>query len=394
MESRHRASEKPIRVWSLNGRFLTQPRSGVQRYAREIIRCLDAHLDSGHPLTERLKLEILLPSAGELSDAFKNIDVRRVGHLSGHLWEQIELPAHARGHILSLCNTGPVVRRDQIVCIHDLNTRTYPSSYSRSFRLLYRGLLPVIGRAARSIVTVSQYSAKQLAQHRICPHNKITIIPNGHEHAARWAPTHSPITQTNASLETVVLMGSTIPHKNARLLLGMADRLADAGLKLAVVGNPDASVFNGCEVNVNASNVIWLGRISDNELAALLRDCLCLAFPSFEEGFGLPLLEAMAVGSPIVASDRASIPEICGDAAIYASPECADQWLDRFVQLRRLPELRIRLIERGRRRLNHYRWVRSAEQYLFAMASLDGFHQTATKEQKNPIAQHAHPERL
>jgi len=116
-------------------------------------------------------------------------------------------------------------------------------------------------------------------------------------------------------------IGSAAPHKNVGLVLDMADRLAEAGLRIAIVGMSDSRVFKSGPTSAKARNVHWLGRISDGELVALLGDSLCLAFPSLTEGFGLPALEAMAVGCPVVVSDRASLPEVCGNAALFAPPD-------------------------------------------------------------------------
>jgi glycosyltransferase involved in cell wall biosynthesis len=102
-----------------------------------------------------------------------------------------------------------------------------------------------------------------------------------------------------------------------------------------------------------------------------MRDSLCLAFPSFVEGFGLPPVEAMALGCPTIVSNTSCLPEICGDAALYASPIDADEWFERFLQLRHDSRLRRSLIERGYQRAKRYRWARSAELYLEVMAQSD-----------------------
>ncbi|MEY9324876.1 glycosyltransferase family 4 protein [Sinorhizobium fredii] len=359
------------RSWTINGRFLAQPVTGVQRYAFEIVHALDELLLEQSALVRGLRIELLVPLEARVP-SLKAISSRTVAPMYGQLWEQTALATHVRGGLLSLCNTGPLSVRKQILCIHDLNTRIYPQSYSLPFRLLYRSLIPILGRRVATVATVSDYSAGELVRHRICRPAKITVIPNGHEHAARWRPRHSQTTRSVSGRNTIVVIGSAIPHKNTGLIIGMAERLASVGLRIAVVGMSDDRVFKAEGRQVSISNVTWLGRLSDEELAALLQDCLCLAFPSFVEGFGLPPLEAMAIGCPVVASNRASLPEICARAALYASPEDPEAWFDRFMQVRNMPDVRETMIGLGRARASNFQWKTSAARYLEAMARLDG----------------------
>lgn len=368
-----------IRRWSINGRFATQSPTGVQRYAAEILRALDELLDVGHRAALGLELELLVPGNVQARLQLGAIAVRRVGRLTGHAWEQLDLPRHVQGGLISLCNTGPLAVGKQIVCIHDVNTRTYPTSYTLPFRVLYRGLHPALGHRVAAVATVSQYSARQLARYDIALADKITIIPNGHEHVKRWMPRHSAATLEAAGSKTVVVIGSRAPHKNVDLLLALAPQLARSGIRIAVVGARDTRVFAPAHGDKESSEILWLGRLSDSELAALLRDALCLAFPSFEEGFGLPPLEAMALGCPVVTSDRASMPEICADAALFASPEEPKAWLEQILRLSSDADLRADLVARGQRRAQFYSWRQSAFMYLDAMARLDDVHASSER---------------
>lgn len=359
------------RKWAINGRFLTQPVTGVQRYAHEIVCALDRHLIDDHPHARGLSIDLIVPGDCPSPPVLRAIRTRVVGAASGHAWEQSKLPGLVRSGLLSLCNTGPLLLRKHIVCFHDVNTRLCPASYSLPFRSLYRVLLPGLGRTAARIATVSRYSADQLVHYGISTTDKIVVAPDGHEHALAWTPNHSPITRAAAGPTTVVVIGSPAPHKNMGLIVGIAHELAAAGLRVAVAGMRDSRVFNAGGPPANAPNICWLGRLSDAELAALLEDSLCLAFPSLAEGFGLPALEAMTLRCPVVASDRASLPEVCGDAALYASPFDGNAWLDCFLRLRADPNLRQALVARGKARAAFYSWGKSAEAYLQAMADVD-----------------------
>ncbi|MER8917046.1 glycosyltransferase family 4 protein [Mesorhizobium sp. M0761] len=360
------------RQWTINGRFLSQPTTGVQRYAGEIVRALDALFAEQAPLTRGLELRLHCPP-GSSDIAINSIERCEIGSRGGHLWEQTRLAASLRGGgLLSLCNTGPLLSRKHIVCIHDANVWNAPQSYSLRFRTSYKALLPCLGKTACSISTVSNFSLGELVRLGIVPERRAFVAPNGHEHVLRWKPEHSAATRLAASRETIVMIGGAAPHKNVKLILDMAGRLGKAGLKIAVVGMSDSDIFKTGSARAEAQNIHWLGRISDNELAALLMDSLCLAFPSLTEGFGLPVVEAMALGCPVVVSERASLPEVCRNAALYAAANDPQAWFDRFMGLRNSKALRVQFMGKGKARALAYSWRASALRYLQAMALADG----------------------
>jgi glycosyltransferase involved in cell wall biosynthesis len=360
------------RRWTINGRFLTQPVTGVQRYGREILRALDQHLAHDHPLSRDLELDVLVPGNCPLDVALSTIAVRTTMAGQGYIWEQAILPRNASAGILSLCNTGPILARRQIVCIHDANTRIVPQSYSWTFRWAYGVLLPVLGRTAKMTTTVSAFSAAQLEESGIAPRGRVEVVHDGHEHALRWVPRITPATKQVSSANTIVVIGSRAPHKNIGLLLGLAPQLAAEGLRLAIVGMENGRVFSGGGPAIDAENVVWLGRLTDGEIAEVLRQAMCLALPSLTEGFGLPAAEAMALGCPVAVSNCGSLPEICGEAALYAAPDDPDGWLHNFKRLRDEPALRQSLKRAGLPTVARYSWNRSAERYLELMARVDG----------------------
>jgi glycosyltransferase involved in cell wall biosynthesis len=348
--------------FAVNGRFLSQDMTGVQRYARNVVAALDASLSAAGQ-----KASLIAPRGADAM-ALQAIDIVRSGRLSGHGWEQIELPQLWPGRLLNLCNTAPAMKGDQIVCIHDANVFTAPESYGRGFRTAYRALQPLLARRSARIATVSQASARQLARHLPLRAADIAVLPNGHEHALAWDPAKSDrargllAARADAERPFVLALGSRGRHKNLALLVKIAPRLADLGLDVVIAGG-GGGIFAE-EQLPHAANVRLLGRVSDDDLAFLLERALCLAFPSWTEGFGLPILEAMARGCPVVSSDRASMPEVCGDAALLASPADPAAWVGHVRLLAESPALRQELSERGRGRLPLFSWRSTAEGYL------------------------------
>lgn len=367
-----------MRHWAINGRFLAQPVTGVQRCAYEIVQALDDALWDDHPFAKGLDVRLVVPRGIRHFLNLRRIHVIETGRKSGRLWEQMDLPRAAPNGLVSLCNSGPIGHRRHIVCIHDLNTRIVPESYSWPFRAFYRVFVPALSRRAMLVSTVSQYSANQLEHFNVCDRSKIRVIPNGSEHACRWMAAHSEKTRKVAGKRTILTFGSSAPHKNLELMLLIAPDLERMGLQLAVIGGGDPRVFSGRNMprGFVSPNITWLDRISDDELAALIEDCLCLAFPSLTEGFGLPPVEAMARGCPVVISNCASMPEVCGTSALYAAPDDPAAWIRQFERLLHDQGLRASLVQRGPIEAARHSWSKSAELYLRCMAECDGFDAT------------------
>ena len=206
--------------WAINGRFLTQRMTGVQRYAYEIVVALDGILAQNVGLTGYVPMRLLLPPGVETTPVLSKIGICRTRFGSGHGWDQLVLPFYAGAGVLSLGNFGPVLARNNIVCIHDANVFIQPESYSRSFGLAYRALLPLVGKQASRVATVSRFSADMLVEYGVCQREKIFIAPNGHEHALRWDAGRARIPLLRALKRPyVLLLGSTAKHKNVDAVL-------------------------------------------------------------------------------------------------------------------------------------------------------------------------------
>ena len=352
--------------FALNGRFVGQPQTGVQRYARSVAGAMDRRLGAAGDRA------VILAPVGTPDPHLGAMPLREIGPGDGQAWEQGTLPARWGGRLLNLGNTAPAGKRDQVVCIHDANVFEMPDSYGRAFRTLYRTLQPAIARRAARIATVSGDSARQIARHLPVLARDVAVLPNGHEHALAWDPGRAwkasvglADFRRGGTRPFVLAIGSRARHKNLALMAILAPRLAERGIDVVVAGGRGA-VFNAVET-AGAPSLFELGDVTDDDLAYLLDEALCLAFPSWTEGFGLPIVEAMARGCPVVSSNRASMPEVCGDAAILASPDDPEAWLAAIARLAGSEDLRRDFAGRGRERVGRFSWDTTAAGYLDLM---------------------------
>lgn len=345
--------------FAINGRFYGQPLTGVQRYARQVAQAMDASLArQGHTA-------VVLTPRGVDVPAMTGLVHRPIGPGSGHLWEQTTLPVRWGGRLLNMCNTAPASRVDQVVCIHDVNVFKAPQSYSRAFRTVYRALLPLLASRVVRVATGSYDTVSKLAAHLPIRASDIAVLRSGHEHALAWDPRRSTLGDAPRARPYVLALGSRAKHKNIGLLISIAPALDALGLDLVVAGG-SSGIFADVDEKTHP-NMHRLASVSDDDIAYLMDHALCLAFPSFTEGFGLPIVEAMARGCPVVSSDRDSMPEVCGDAALLAAPDNAAAWAAHVSALAKSPDLRADLAGRGREQASLFSWKETAEGYLSLM---------------------------
>jgi glycosyltransferase involved in cell wall biosynthesis len=356
----------------LNGRFLNRPMTGVERFALELSRALRAALsERGLP-----ELEVVVPAGADVEEAAASLDmpgpIHALGRLHGHAWEQVDLVrATPEAWLLNLCNTGPMARRRQMLVIHDAQFVLHPESYSFVFRSWYRTMLMVAARRAEAVFTVSNFSKTQLERFGIVPRGKAHVLRSGIDHLDVVEPDRSILATHGLDGRPYLLaIGSLAPHKNLAMLV---DAFVSANLPeidLVVAGGGNSRVFQGAGLR-EAANIRYLGRVSDGELKALYGAAHAFACPSLSEGFGLTPLEAMRMGCPVVATTGGAVPEICGDAAVYADPHDPAAW---SAALRRIVEdaaLRTSLAARGRKRAATFTWQGAAQQLLGVIASLE-----------------------
>lgn len=358
----------------VNGRFLTQPVTGVQRYAIELVKQWDVLLEAEREAAggeARHEVKLLVPPGAASDLRLSRIEVRLTGAdgwATGHLWEQLVLPWHARdGWLVNLCNTGPLLKRRQAATIHDSAVFAYPASFSFAFRNAYKVIQRGLGVMAGVIVTASEFSKSELVKHCRIPAGKIKVVPLGSEHMQAVMPDASIYGRLGVEPGRYVLaVSSHNPSKNFANLARAFERLRDADYEIVIAGASNARVFGRSELP-RSDRVKLAGYVSDEQLKALYEGASCFVYPSLYEGFGLPPLEAMACGTPVIVSTAASLPEVCQDAALYCDPYRPEDIARQIDRMMREPGIRERFGATGKRQAARYSWERCARATLDAV---------------------------
>jgi glycosyltransferase involved in cell wall biosynthesis len=349
----------------INGRFLTQAVTGVQRYARELLAAVDALLAERPDVHVRL-LTPPLPDSDV--PPLRHIRHEVVGRRQGHAWEQFDLPRHVGGAAL-FCpgNTAPIRsllgRGRVVVTVHDLSYRYFPEAYSSAFKLFYRALIPLILRRADQVITVSQSEREAIVG--LYPHaaGRLHAIQNGGLPVGITEQAPLPVQPP-----TVLYVGSLSKRKNFPGMLEAAIRLTRRrDVRFAFVGGV-ASAISASVAEVPADvrdRIVLHGQVNDwATLLPLYRSATCFLFPSFYEASPLPPIEAMGCGCPVIAGDIPSLRERCGAAAMYCDPASVDAIVAAVEAMLDDPAHRQALRDAGYAQAGRYSWSRCAEATL------------------------------
>ena len=351
----------------INGRFLKRPITGVERYGREMLRIWDRLALAG----EAPIVKIYVPCGTPDDLNFSVLKIEVIGTHQGHFWEQFDLARATRGHtLISLANSGPIFHQHHLVVLHDAAPFRFPNAYALHYRLWHRFLGRALSRTAR-LATVSMFSQGELAYVLKLAETAIAVVPSGGDHLGQIMPDSRIIARLAlVPCRYFLAVGSANPNKNTSLLFDTWQRCAakiPSGVKLVVVGDVTGRAFRAfLPVPGENVNLVLPGRVSDAELAALYQSAAAFIFPSFYEGFGIPPLEAMSYGIPVLAADIAPLRETCGNAALYFSPH-EESELSRLMERVFAPQFdRQAQIENGRAQLQKFKWQASVERLLAA----------------------------
>jgi glycosyltransferase involved in cell wall biosynthesis len=280
----------------VNGRFLTRRVTGVERHGREILQFLGVR-----PRVERPALALR--------------------GFTGHAWEQVILPRKLNpGSILwSPANTGPLIIREQALTIHDLSPLEHPEWFRSDFALWYRLFLPILVKRVQKVFTPSEYVKRKVMKRFEI--DSVIVTPNGVDRSVF----HPGAQQNKYDLPDcyILFVGSLEPRKNLKTLLQVwhtiKNDFKDTWLMIAGAGG---RVFRPVELSHTIERVRFLGYVDDESLPGLYAGATLLVLPSLDEGFGLPALEAMACGTPVIVSNTGALPETIADAGLIFELGC------------------------------------------------------------------------
>lgn len=364
-------------------------RAGIGRYTRELVRALLA-LSSPYRFT-------LLAAIGGLREALPALPPGgrlRTLPLSddwlARLWHRARLPLPVElisGRVdlfyspdFVLPPTLPGVRT--LLTVHDLSFLRYPDHFvPRLVDYLSRAVPRAIARADR-VLADSQATRADLIERLGAPAEKVEVLYSGVDR--RFCPTEEPGERERLRARYgldgrpyVLTVGTLQPRKNHVRLIRAFARLRPAelppGMRLLIAGGRGWLYEDVlAEVARHAGRVEVLGFVEDEDLPALYRGASLFVFPSFYEGFGLPVLEALACGVPVVCSNASSLPEVAGDAALLVPPEDEEGWAEGMLRALTDEPLRQGIVARGLRQATGFTWERAARQLLAAFDRLGG----------------------
>lgn len=337
---------------AVNTRVASQAMGGQQRVTAEI-------------LTRLGEVEAIAPA-------------QPLGGLKGHLWEQTILPWRARGKLLwSPSASGPLAVRRQVVTLHDVAFLDVPEFFAPNFVRAYSALAPRLARRVDKIVTVSEFSRQRIAKLFDLDPASIEVIFNGvSAHFRRYG--EDEIARTRAALNLppryLLLQATSDKRKNLKRTLEAwraAQACAPPDLVLAVTGNlARAHVFGDIGPIDQTPRTHLLGFVDEAHIGPLMAGAETFLFPSIYEGFGMPIVEAMACGAPVLTADATATSEVAGDAALLVDPLDVRSIAAGIAQMISDAPLRDRLRAAGLQRARAFDWDAAAALYKALFARL------------------------
>jgi glycosyltransferase involved in cell wall biosynthesis len=308
----------------------------------------------------------------------KNVDIVRIGPSTSFVRIPISMPLLAAREKLSLLHVTyvapPVCPCPTIVSVHDIAYKLYPEYFPARVRLMLSLLVPLSMRRAAHVLTLSQSAKQDILAHYGIPESKVSVICGGVGSRFHVLTDRDHLNAVKAKYgiegEFILAVGNLQPRKNIRRLIHAYSQLpvpVQSRYRLVIAGQAlwkHSDIYRAaaeCDVQ---HRITFTGYVSDQDLVPLYNAAALFVYPSLYEGFGLPILEAMACGTPVVTSCRSSLPEVAGEAALLVEPTNVEEIASAMERVLQDPALAQSLSEQGIRRARGFSWKRTAHQTL------------------------------
>lgn len=352
-----------IKTFLIDGRFLESMSTGIDRYAAETIKELDK-------ICAGKDIRILAPNTaknvkspgGKMLSQLKNIRV--IYARRGRYWTQITFALYARAIAavpINMCNEVSTLAPRGIVCLHDVCYMDCPDMFSEEEVEWFLALYKRIAKKAKVIITVSEFSKERILKMLGNRRNdiKVVVAGNGWQHFDRIEPNEYIFDKLRNIERGTYYFTLSSANKNKNL---------DWIIQASQYNLKDEFVIGGRNLDrviefEKYPNVYYAGAVTDEESKALMKHCKAFIFPSFYEGFGIPPLEAMSAGAPVIISDRASLPEVFGGSAHYVDPNNPAVNFDRILSESTEPAENV---------LDKYSWSKTAKRVLSVISEFGG----------------------
>jgi len=350
---------------------------GAEVYLRNIISALGKVANQHEIVLLKFKdtsNDSKLPAI-EIPCCFTNNRIMRI------IAEQMFLPFTCRKHRIDCLVSNYVVPIlngiSNIVILHDMLLHRYPEVFEPSKLLFWKLMIPASIRHSKAVVTVSKFSAQEIINFYPEAAGKIFTTVEGVRPSLLKNNSSEGLIDKYIGEKYLLCVATFGRHKNLHLLLKVFSMLPEemANLSLIFVGaarTPEALQYqrelkNFIDQVGLAKKIIFVGHVSDKRMAALYRNALACILPSLYEGFGLPVIEAQTLGCPVICSDRASLPEVAGGAALLFDPFSPESLRDRIIKVAKDSEMRQKMILGGFRNASKFSWEKAAFQLLEAI---------------------------
>ncbi|WP_032122650.1 glycosyltransferase family 4 protein [Clostridium amazonitimonense] len=349
----------------INGSILDEKPAGLGIYTKNVVQNLgemDKDLVLFCPIEVKgIKTEII-------TEKVKTIHKKK-GGLMRFLWTQFVLPFKVkRGSILyhPFQYLSVFSGTKQIITLHDLIPVQYPAIAKHQY-YYYKWVMPILLKRAYKIVCISENTKEDILKNYKVDKDKITVIYNGYEEKQfNEDNNHKEILEKyKIDYDYMIMVGASYRHKNLHSAIKAYGKVRDQlNSKLVIIGKDSPYIKELKELTKSLDledSVKFLGYVKDEDLPTLYANSTCFVYPTLYEGFGLPILEAMACKTPVICSNNSSLPEVAGDAALYFNPESEEEIAKAMVEINKDQNLREELLNKSKENVKRFSWKYTAE---------------------------------